>query len=497
MFSRRERDIIEERKKYRKTGPEESGLLIPVERWFVDMSVVGAYIMPHPPIVVPSVGKGEEKRIEKTVQAYRKAARGIAELKPETIVVTSPHAVLYADYLHIAPGKSASGDLHQFGSADPPVTFPYDTDFVTALTVETGKEHIPAGTFGERDPSVDHGTLVPLTYVNEAYRDYKLVRCSISGLDPLTHYNFGRCIARAAEKLNRRTVLVASGDLSHKLREDGPYGFAEEGPQFDREVTEAMKKADFLRFLTFDPEFCDAAAECGLRSFMILAGVFDGIAVDPEFLSYEGPFGVGYAVCGFHPKGPDKSRCFAPKYLEWKHQAMEKRRKGEDLYVRLARMSLESWIKNGRRPAVPDDLPPDLTKRRAGVFVSLHKNGSLRGCIGTILPVQGSVADEILRNAISAGQHDPRFDPVREEELPDLVYSVDVLSTPEPIASMNELNPKKYGVIVRKGDRCGLLLPDLAGVDTPSQQVDIALQKAGIRRDEQFRMERFEVVRHT
>ena len=461
------------------------------------MSVIGAFIMPHPPVIIPSVGKGEEKRVEKTVRAYRKAAREIAQLKPETIVVTSPHAVLYADYLHISPGAGASGDFRQFGSQEGPVSFSYDTQFVEALTQEAKRMRIPAGTFGERNPSVDHGTLVPLTFVNGEYRGYRLVRCSISGLDPLTHYNFGRCIARAAEKLNRRTVMIASGDLSHKLKEDGPYGFAAEGPQFDRQVTEAMKTGNFLRFLTFDSAFCEAAAECGLRSFMILAGVFDGDAVEPEFLSYEGPFGVGYAVCGFRPKGPDESRRFGPKYLEWKRGAMKKQRENEDVYVRLARLSLEAWVRTGRRAALPDDLPPELTGRRAGVFVSLHKDGALRGCIGTILPVQGSIADEIVRNAISAGTHDPRFEPVREEELPDLVYSVDVLGAPAPISSMNELDPRRYGVIVRSGDRCGLLLPDLPGVDTPRRQVEIALRKADIRLDEAFRMERFEAVRHT
>ncbi|HCB90319.1 MAG TPA: extradiol ring-cleavage dioxygenase, partial [Ruminococcaceae bacterium] len=189
------------------------------ERWYLGMSVIGAFIMPHPPVIIPSVGKGEEKRVEKTVRAYRKAAREIAQLKPETIVVTSPHAVLYADYLHISPGAGASGDFRQFGSQEGPVSFSYDTQFVEALTQEAKRMRIPAGTFGERNPSVDHGTLVPLTFVNGEYRGYRLVRCSISGLDPLTHYNFGRCIARAAEKLNRRTVMIASGDLSHKLKE--------------------------------------------------------------------------------------------------------------------------------------------------------------------------------------------------------------------------------------------------------------------------------------
>lgn len=137
-----------------------------------------------------------------------------------------------------------------------------------------------------------------------------------------------------------------------------------------------------------------------------------------------------------------------------------------------------------------------MLTRKAGVFVSLKKHGQLRGCIGTISAVTGSIADEILRNAVSAGTDDPRFSPVTEKELDELVYSVDVLAEPEPISSIDELDVKKYGVIVSRGHKRGLLLPNLEGVDSPEQQVAIALQKAGIRPDESYTMQRFEVVRH-
>ncbi|QAT50641.1 AmmeMemoRadiSam system protein A [Caproiciproducens sp. NJN-50] len=461
------------------------------------MAVIGAFIMPHPPIIIPSVGKGEERRIQKTSDAYQRAAAEIARMKPETLVVLSPHAVAYADYLHIAPGAAAKGDFSEFGSADPPLEFSCDTQFVSALSDEAGRRGLPAGTFGDKRRPVDHGALVPLTFITRAYRDFRLVRCSISGLGASAHYRFGQCIARAAEQLGRRVVLIASGDLSHKLKEDGPYGFAEEGPRFDREATEAMKAGDFLRFLTFDEEFCEAAAECGLPSFQILAGVFDGTAVKPEFLSYEGPFGVGYAVCGYTPQGPDESRRFGENAEQRKKEALLGKRKGEDEYVRLARMSLENRIIEGKRLPLPEGLPPDLANRRAGVFVSLKKDGRLRGCIGTIQATQSCVAEEIICNAVSAGLRDPRFEPVGEEELPKLVYSVDVLGEAEPAAFPGGLDPARYGVIVRSGERCGLLLPDLPGVSTPQEQVSIALRKAGIGENESYTMERFEVVRHT
>ena len=153
-------------------------------------------------------------------------------------------------------------------------------------------------------------------------------------------------------------------------------------------------------------------------------------------------------------------------------------------------------MKNKRMLKIPPDLPAELTEKRAGVFVTLKKDGDLRGCIGTISPVTGNIAEEIIRNAVSSCSHDPRFYPVREEELDTLEYSVDVLKEAERIDSIDQLDVNKYGVIVTSGYRRGLLLPNLEGVDSVQQQLAIALSKAGIASGEKFEMERFEVVRH-
>ena len=145
----------------------------------------------------------------------------------------------------------------------------------------------------------------------------------------------------------------------------------------------------------------------------------------------------------------------------------------------------------------PQGLPDVMTRRRAGTFVSLHKEGKLRGCIGTIAPAQSCLAEEIIMNGVAAATEDPRFPQVRPDELDALSYSVDVLGEPEPVHSLEELDPARYGVIVTRGFRRGLLLPDLDGVDTVMDQIAIAKKKAGIRPDEDAKLERFEVVRHT
>lgn len=460
------------------------------------MSVILATIVPHPPIISPEVGKSKEKEIRKTIDAYREVARRIARLKPDTIVLTSPHATTYADYFHISPGQTARGDLGRFGAPEAKVQAVYDSAFVKALTRAAEKEGLPAGIMGERDNALDHGAVVPLRFINEVYTDYKLVRSGVSGLSMLDHYRFGKCIAQTAQALNRRVVFVASGDLSHKLKDDGPYGFDAAGPDFDKEITTAMAQADFLRFLTFKEEFSEAAAECGLRCFIIMAGVLDGKAVDAEFLAYEGNFGVGYAVCTYTVTGDDPSRHFDMIYEKEQTQQIESIKSDEDAYVRLARLSLETYINTGKRIKLPDGLPKEMLERRAGAFVTLKKHGQLRGCIGTISPTADSLAEEITHNAVSSGTGDPRFPTVTQAELNDLVYSVDVLAAAESIKSIDELDVKRYGVIVSKGRKRGLLLPNLEGVNTPQEQVSIAMQKGGIKPDEDYELERFEVVRH-
>ena len=170
--------------------------------------------------------------------------------------------------------------------------------------------------------------------------------------------------------------------------------------------------------------------------------------------------------------------------------------KEESAYVRLAGETIENYIKQGKIINPPLGLPEEMINQKAGVFVSLKKNGNLRGCIGTFMPTQENIAQEIIKNAISAAVDDPRFSPVNVSELEDLSISVDVLSAPEEVKDISQLDPKKYGVIVSSGYKKGLLLPDLEGVDTVEYQIDIAKGKAGIYPGEKVKLYRFEVKRY-
>ena len=438
--------------------------------------MISAYILPHPPAAVKEVGYRDIEVMKVTLEAYEKASLMIKEDAPETVVIISPHAPMFSDGFYIAGGISCSGDLSQFGAAGTGLSFDYDTQLRDEICELSRMENIPYGLGIKDNDHMDHGTIVPLTFLTQQYRDFKLVRVSPAYLSSDILLKMGRIIERAAAHTGRRTTIIASADLSHRLKEDGPYGFAAEGPVFDEKITSAMKSFDVDKMcaLMDDHDFLERAGQCGMPSVTMMAGAIRDYMVEADFLSYEGPFGVGYAVCAY---------------------------KCEDECVRLAKKALETYIQTGTllksyEKAFDKPAPDYMKKDKAGVFVCLKKAGGLRGCIGTFLPTTDCVSDEVIRLAVEAGTKDPRFNPVEADELCELKYTVDILSKPEK-AAIEDLDVKRYGVIVSNGYRRGLLLPDLEGVDTIEYQLAIALNKAGISPDENFEIERFTVERHT
>lgn len=432
--------------------------------------LIAAYVVPHPPIILPEIGQGEEKKIAKTSESYHAIAQEIAKLQPETIIILSPHAPSYLDYIHIANGAGASGHFGRFHHPEITCSVDYDEQLIRTICSYTKRNRIAAGVRGEQLPTLDHGTMIPLYFIQQYYQDFQVVRISVSKLSADEHERFGQCIAAAVEDEQRRTVLLASGDLSHRLKPESSYGFAQEGVQFDELAVHALQTNDLQQFLHMDAGLCEKAAQCGLPTFQMLCGALREYDFISTFYSYEGPFGVGYCICSFH-----------------EHE--------EDPYIRLARTALSQYLSDKTYLTLPQDLPQEM-KQRSGVFVSIHKNNALRGCIGTISPMRKNIAEEIIMNAISAGTRDPRFPPMSLAELRQVRIHVDVLSRLEPVFFPDELDVKRYGLVVTSGHKRGLLLPNIDGVDTVEQQLAIALRKADIDPNDYYTMERFEVTRH-
>lgn len=260
-----------------------------------------AYAVPHPPIILPEVGRGEEEAIAKTAAAFERMAREIAQLKPDTLVIASPHAPLFADGFFVLGGDREAGDLKSFGVSGVREEAAIDRAFSDALREAMLRRAMSASvmTLGRR--GLDHGSLIPLRFIHARYREFRLVLIGLSLLPASAHREMGRAVAQVSEKLGRRTVFIASGDLSHVLKEDGPYGFKPEGPRFDSEMARIFNEGDLEALFSIDPHLVDQAAECGLRSFQIMTGALDGRPFEAELFSYEGTFGVGYALASFTP----------------------------------------------------------------------------------------------------------------------------------------------------------------------------------------------------
>jgi AmmeMemoRadiSam system protein A len=443
--------------------------------------------------MVPEVGGKDARGVEKTVRAMEQVAGRLAVLGPEVLLFITPHGPLARDTVYVAAERELVGDLAAFGA--PEVGFRYGNDLELATAIRDRARAVGLAVEMNRrwtgwpglGAGLDHGVTAPLYYLRRGPASFRLVVLTYALWPRPQLYRLGAVIREAVQASGRRVAVVASGDLSHRLLPGAPAGYDPEGKEFDRRLRELLERGQLYEIITLSEEWAERAGECGWRSLVVALGALDGVRVRTEVLSYEGPFGVGYLVALMEPGEEDPERCLLGRLSVSAEEG--------SWPVRLARQSLEAYVREGRLIKLPHPLPAELA-RPAAAFVSLKKHGQLRGCIGTIRPTRPSLAEEIIVNAISAGTRDPRFEPVRPDELSELTYSVDVLGKPEPVKGLEELDPKRFGVIVRKDWRTGVLLPDLEGVDTVEEQLRIAKLKAGIGPEEDCIVERFEVKRY-
>lgn len=454
----------------------------------------GYFLMPHPPVMIPEVGRGREDEIRKTIESCEEISNRIRESEAKIIIIISPHGVVFIDGVAVITSKKLKGNLGKFGV--PQLQFDYEIDTELALKIIRNAEEkgIGVAPLNEINASrygvsleLDHGAIVPLYFIG---KEYKLVHITYGMLSPMELMNFGICIKNAVSECGSSAVFIASGDLSHRLTKDGPYPYSPLGEKFDKQLIDILEKGNLKELFTLDKYLVREAGECGLRSLYILAGALNSTNIRGELLSYEGPLGVGYGVMSFEEHGGDLLKdILQEKELEHKRRMI----KGNP-YTKLARKNLDRYFKEGKCVELSDIEDNKLINDKKGVFVSMKINGELRGGIGTIVPTTNSVAEEIVKNSISAALNDPRFSPLKNEELLEVDISVDLLYPSEP-TTFDKLDPKVYGVIVSYGQKRGLLLPNLEGVDTKEYQVEIALEKGSISPDKPYTLERFKVER--
>jgi MEMO1 family protein len=451
--------------------------------------IVFSGIAPHPPIMVPEVGGAASDEVRGSIKAMAELTRRIIESGAETVVLISPHAPLERSAFVAYHSPKLSGNFANFRAPNARVEFTSDEGVLEAIT-ESAREKDYEVTNLE-NYSLDHGSAVPLYFLDRNGWNGRVVVLGYSFLSNKDHLKFGGCIRSAADEVGRPVALVASGDLSHRLKPDAPAGYNPAAYRFDNEVVEAIHDNAPQRIIEIDHDLRSTAGECGYRSMLVALGATEGLQPACEVLNYEAPFGVGYLVAQL-----TKADSAASPGSSDTHSTVRPVNEDAVELPALARLAVETFVRTGKQITAPEHAAA-LLSARAACFVSIKtRDGELRGCIGTVEPTRPNLAEELIANAINAASRDPRFDPVSADELAGLRYSVDILSAPEP-TTFAQLDPKVYGVIVEdeSGKLRGLLLPDIPGVDTAEQQVAIAARKAGIAAGEATKISRFRVER--
>lgn len=457
--------------------------------------------------MVPEVGGAAVAEVRGSIEAMGDFTRRIIDSGAETVVVISPHAPLAPRAFVAYPGPKLYGDFARFRAPATSISFELDQSLLTAIATAATGHGFEVETIGNLD--LDHGTSVPLYFLHRNGWNGRVVALGYSYLSNADHLDFGGCIQKAADTLGKRVALVASGDLSHRLKPEAPAGYHPQAELFDQQVVAWLSKNLPERIVEIDQDLRRSAGECGYRSMLVAIGAIRGLSASCDVLHYEAPFGVGYLVAQLTNAraSGDNSESEVTETLEGKSLNLADVDSHDPNTHRyslpeLARVAVETFVLTGNLITPPFHVS-GIFAERAACFVTIRKKSEpnrpaeLRGCIGTVEPIKATLAEELIANAINSASRDPRYGPVSAHELPLLSYSVDVLSDPEP-TTFEELDPKIYGVIVEDLARStrGLLLPDIDGVDTAAKQVEIAARKAGIRPSTPLRYFRFRVDRY-
>jgi AmmeMemoRadiSam system protein A/AmmeMemoRadiSam system protein B len=475
-------------------------------------SLVFAGIAPHPPIMVPEVGREAIADVRASIEAMSDLTQRVIASGAETVVLISPHAPLESDTFVAYDGPQLYGDFAMFRAPTATVHAELNEELLNEMTRVAAEQNLAMVRIKGFD--LDHGTAVPLYFLQRNGWHGRVVALGYSFLSNEDHLRFGKCIKQAIENVGCCAAFIASGDLSHRLKRGAPAGYNADAHLFDEEIVDAIRSNSTDRIVSIDQELRHLAGECGYRSMLVAIGAARGLGSRCEAISYEAPFGVGYLVAqlsagsGDVPFSSSNTEPPVGSGSDTESSDVSSAQSGESVpptsacgaakLPGLARLTIETFVRTGTIITPPEQIS-DLLTARAGCFVCIKtKAGDLRGCIGTFEPEKDSLAEETIANAIHAATRDPRFPPVREDELSGLKFSVDVLSAPEPCRA-EHLDPHVYGVIVedQNGIHRGLLLPNLEGIDTPAQQIEIASRKAGIAPGAAVKFFRFRADRYS
>lgn len=469
-----------------------SSVILKVSGLFMDAAkgqIVIAALLPHAPILIPCVGGERCEDARASMQAMSDLSRRVVASQPECLVLISPHSPRRRGAFAIWAGERLTGSLRQFGAPEAAIDLPADETISQLIMKEARARGVAM--WWLYDQELDHGATVPLWYLTQAGWAGPTVVLGLNYPGEPGLLELGQAIAAAAHHISFRLAVIASGDMSHRLKPGAPAGFHPRARDFDHQFIGHLRSGNFHQLEHPDSELQEIAAEDVADSTLVAASAANWDAAGHQVLSYEGPFGVGYGVAILHCRTPGRGQNHRAAA-----SASSPRRESTAHHLGLPQIARASIAASFR--VEPENLPapaPGLPSESHGVFVTIRGNhGRLRGCIGTLSPQFRNLVEETWHVARDAAFHDHRFNAVTASELKHLRFEVSVVFPPEEIASPADLDPRHYGLIVGTADgRRGVLLPDVQGVETVEQQIAICRSKGGIDESEPVRLQRFVV----
>lgn len=261
------------------------------------MSLVFAAITPHPPMLIPSIGQGALKKLEKTKLALERLEQKLYVAHPDVIIILAPHGSYFNDAFTLDSNPQYQTDLKSFGDLATKIKFSGETVLSNLIREAAKKEHLPLTMISE--PKLEHSSSVPLFYLAKHLPKIKIIPIGFCDLDWKTHVAFGALLKDQIAQTNKRVAVIASGDLSHALMTDSPAGYNPAGVEFDNKIQELLASHNLAGMLQMDKEMVGSASECGFRSFLILMGILQGMQTTYKSFAYEAPFGIGYLTANF------------------------------------------------------------------------------------------------------------------------------------------------------------------------------------------------------
>ncbi len=430
-------------------------------------------LVPHPPIIVPEIAGERSVAVEKTINAMKDLSGRLVQCQIDTCIVISPHAPRLSRSFGIFQNERLKGDFSAFGRPEINLGFENDMDLTERILEKAEQGEVSVNQLPNSE--LDHGTLVPAWFLEDAGYRGKLCVLSLSNFSDKEHIQLGALLRSVAEQSGKRIALIASGDMSHRLKENAPAGFHPDGKIFDHKFVESLKEGDHHALLSIESNLVKNAGQDVSETTTIALSALEWNLSRRDILSYEGPFGVGYTTA-----------------VLWEAEDSPAVIEGRVL-PELARNALEAYVKDSNMVSYPGS-PDGYLARKHGAFVTVwKKNGELRGCIGIMEPTKPNLPEQIIDRAIATARYSAFGRITEKDDLSEFVYEVSVLYSAEPVADPEEeLRPDRFGALmIADSGKRAVLLPGIESIRTPSDQVSSLYRKGSIDPEEPVQLFRF------